>query len=67
MADENERFAVDVGDFVETLLERQKDFEAETRKKQDAFEAKIRGELRALDEVVKCSGPHFLDTKSTVS
>ena len=44
MADqnENEKFSADVGDFVDTLLERQ-----------TAFEAEIRGKLDALDQLLK--------------
>ena len=47
MANENdgERFAVDVHDFCETLLERQRKFEDAMRKKHDDFEVEVQGKL----------------------
>lgn len=53
MADqnENEKFSADVGDFVDTLLERQ-----------TAFEAEIRGKLDALDQLLKEALAKSLET-----
>ena len=61
--EEKQQFAVDVKDFVQTLIDRQEEFEAKARKRQDEFEAVVLKKLEELDAMFR--GP-LADALATV-
>jgi hypothetical protein len=61
-SDDQEKFSADVGDFVETLLQKQADYEAKVDKKIADTIAETNARIDAIDQVVKDALKKSLDT-----